>query len=226
MNCNQMSAMQRNGRYSGNVNCNCGMNANAAMSRRGCDQRCRMQNNRDYDSRCERQESISCNDRYERQESRSCDGRYERQDRKGCERQERRNCDKGCERQAQESCKKECDKRERRDCEKECDKREPKSCEKEYDKHYKENRSCNTGCGSSKTVQDDAGRRMEVECVCKVKSANNCHKDDPMEKLGSRFPVAMAYVPWQQWGELYDAECGLMQGTIFKDLNKIFCGVR
>ena len=190
MNCNQMSAIQRNGRYSGNVNCNCGMNVNAAMGRRGCDQRCRIQNNRD------------------------CDGRYERQDRKGCERQERRNCDKGCERQAQESCKKKCDKHEQRSCEKECD------------KHDRENRSCNTGCGSSKTIKDDAGRRMEVECVCKVKSANNCHKDDSMEKLGSRFPVAMAYVPWQQWGELYDAECGLMQGTIFKDLNKIFCGVR
>ncbi|MDE6432883.1 MAG: spore coat associated protein CotJA [Lachnospiraceae bacterium] len=47
-----------------------------------------------------------------------------------------------------------------------------------------------------------------------------------MDKLGSRFPTVMAYVPWQQWGELYDADCGLMQGTMFKELNLIFCGVR
>ncbi|MDO5154772.1 MAG: spore coat associated protein CotJA [Eubacteriales bacterium] len=47
-----------------------------------------------------------------------------------------------------------------------------------------------------------------------------------MEKLGCRFPIAMAYVPWQKWGELYDNEYGLKQGTIFKDLNKVFCGVR
>lgn len=75
-------------------------------------------------------------------------------------------------------------------------------------------------------LHDGKGRNMEVECVCQVTSKVNCHKNDPMEKLGNQFPVVMAYVPWQQWGELYDADCGLMQGTIFKDLNKIFCGVR
>ena len=46
-----------------------------------------------------------------------------------------------------------------------------------------------------------------------------------MDALG-QFPIAMAYVPWQQWGEQYEAECGLKQGTIFKDLNYIFCGER
>jgi hypothetical protein len=75
-------------------------------------------------------------------------------------------------------------------------------------------------------MRDNAGRGMEVECVCKAVPKKNCHQDDPMEKLGDRFPVVMAYVPWQQWGELYDADCGLMQGTIFKELNLIFCGVR
>ncbi|MDE5777456.1 MAG: spore coat associated protein CotJA [Lachnospiraceae bacterium] len=47
-----------------------------------------------------------------------------------------------------------------------------------------------------------------------------------MDQLGCRFPVVMSYVPWQQWGELYEQDCALMQGTVFKDLNKIFCGVR
>ena len=48
----------------------------------------------------------------------------------------------------------------------------------------------------------------------------SCREADTQQVPG------MAYVPWQQWGELYDADCGLMQGTIFKDLNQIFCGVR
>lgn len=73
-------------------------------------------------------------------------------------------------------------------------------------------------------MHDNAGRNVEVECVCKV--SKNCHQNDPMEKLGDEFPLVMAYVPWQQWGDMYDAECGLMQGTIFKDLNLEFCGVR
>lgn len=39
-------------------------------------------------------------------------------------------------------------------------------------------------------------------------------------------PIAMAYVPWQDFGDLYDEEMGLMEGTMFKELNLIFCGVR
>lgn len=43
---------------------------------------------------------------------------------------------------------------------------------------------------------------------------------------GEDYPVAMAYVPWQRWGTLYDPEKGLECGTIFPDLNKPFLGVR
>ena len=73
---------------------------------------------------------------------------------------------------------------------------------------------------------DREKRNVEVECVCQVKCKKDCHRHDDMEKLGCEFPVVMAYVPWQQWGDLYEADCGLMQGTIFKDLNFIFCGER
>lgn len=69
-------------------------------------------------------------------------------------------------------------------------------------------------------------RSVEVECVCKVNPVVSCHRHDEMEHLGCEFPVVMAYVPWQQWGDLYEVECGLMQGTIFKELNFIFCGER
>ena len=36
--------------------------------------------------------------------------------------------------------------------------------------------------------------------------------------------VAMAYVPWQEWGELYDEEKALARGTLFPDLDKPFLG--
>lgn len=36
------------------------------------------------------------------------------------------------------------------------------------------------------------------------------------------FPVAMAYVPWQSWDEVYDLDEGFEHGTIFPELNKPF----
>nr|WP_319489076.1 spore coat associated protein CotJA [uncultured Caproiciproducens sp.] len=38
--------------------------------------------------------------------------------------------------------------------------------------------------------------------------------------------VAMAYVPFQQFGILYDPEMGLSNGTIFPELDKPFLGSR
>lgn len=38
-------------------------------------------------------------------------------------------------------------------------------------------------------------------------------------------PLAMAYVPWQNWQNLYDPEKGLCQGTIFSELDKPFWGM-
>ena len=39
-----------------------------------------------------------------------------------------------------------------------------------------------------------------------------------------RFPIAMAYVPWQQFRNLYDLEQALQVGTIFAELDKPFTG--
>lgn len=38
-------------------------------------------------------------------------------------------------------------------------------------------------------------------------------------------PLAMAYVPWQKWQKLYDAEKGFCSGTIFQELYLPFCGI-
>nr|WP_243426950.1 spore coat associated protein CotJA [Mediterraneibacter glycyrrhizinilyticus] len=36
--------------------------------------------------------------------------------------------------------------------------------------------------------------------------------------------LAMAYVPWQQWQNIYEICRGFEQGTIFEDLDKPFTG--
>lgn len=41
-----------------------------------------------------------------------------------------------------------------------------------------------------------------------------------------KYPIGMGYVPMQTWGELYPPEQGLCEGTIFVELNQIFCGKR
>lgn len=56
---------------------------------------------------------------------------------------------------------------------------------------------------------------MENDCDCKD---NNSHM--------RHFSVGIGYVPMQEWGELYDMDKALWEGTIFPDLNLIFCGVR
>ena len=38
-------------------------------------------------------------------------------------------------------------------------------------------------------------------------------------------PLAMAYVPWQTWRNIYDAEKALCQGTIFQELDLPFRGI-
>lgn len=40
----------------------------------------------------------------------------------------------------------------------------------------------------------------------------------------SEKPIAMAYVPWQKWRDIYDPRVGYRQGTIFKELDKPFLG--
>ena len=39
-------------------------------------------------------------------------------------------------------------------------------------------------------------------------------------------PIAMAYVPWQHVGSVYDLEKALQIGTIFPELNMPFLGKR
>lgn len=44
-----------------------------------------------------------------------------------------------------------------------------------------------------------------------------CDKDIDM-------PIAMAYVPWQRWNNIYEPCKALMRGTMFPELDKPFLG--
>jgi hypothetical protein len=39
-----------------------------------------------------------------------------------------------------------------------------------------------------------------------------------------QMPIAMAYVPWQRFGRLYELDRALQVGTIFAELDKPFTG--
>lgn len=55
-----------------------------------------------------------------------------------------------------------------------------------------------------------------------MKEASQLH-----ERNIDKFPVAMAYVPWQRFDKMYeDLEKGYCNGTIFPELNKPFTGRR
>lgn len=54
---------------------------------------------------------------------------------------------------------------------------------------------------------------------------HSMHQSSENVMASNRRP-GMAYVPSQEFGEMYDAHKGLCEGTMFPDLNLIFCGVR
>jgi len=49
---------------------------------------------------------------------------------------------------------------------------------------------------------------------------------DFFEECGEHLPLAMAYVPMQEWEKLYTPDVGLMRGTIFAKLDLPFVGER
>ncbi len=53
-----------------------------------------------------------------------------------------------------------------------------------------------------------------------VQTAERTPRRDGIESM----PLAMAYVPWQKWQNIYEAEKGFCNGTIFQDLNLPFYG--
>lgn len=57
-----------------------------------------------------------------------------------------------------------------------------------------------------------------MEQTCPIRNATAPLLDDPVP--------AMAYVPFQQWGQSYEPERALDEGTLFPVLDKPFYGRR
>lgn len=60
-------------------------------------------------------------------------------------------------------------------------------------------------------------------------SRNFCTKDSRCDCRNQKefidnMPLAMAYVPWQKWCDVYDLENAHHTGTIFPELNKPYIG--
>lgn len=93
-----------------------------------------------------------------------------------------------------------------------------------------------TCCGASEpAAQMDMRQRGENGCGCSTPAAESrdterrernasrgcgCRREDPLYGM----PLAMAYVPWQNWREIYDLCEGFQTGTIFEELDKPFLG--
>lgn len=74
-------------------------------------------------------------------------------------------------------------------------------------------------------------RNQQGYCSCDLNTGReDTHTDkcDCLERMTSPMPenaaLAMAYVPYQQMGEVYDAMTALRNGTLFPELNKKFTG--
>ena len=73
-------------------------------------------------------------------------------------------------------------------------------------------------CRTSATVTP---ARVEREFTSSAtKASGECCMHDTLRGM----PIAMAYVPWQEWKNLYPAEKALHRGTIFEELDKPFEG--
>lgn len=59
-----------------------------------------------------------------------------------------------------------------------------------------------------------------------MKDINFCDMNDERSPLPKDPVVAMAYVPFQQFKDVYSAEKGFETGTIFPELDKPFLGMR
>lgn len=82
-----------------------------------------------------------------------------------------------------------------------CDKNRPCG----YDKHY---------------------ANHEQYCCNKPNRPNMPNKPEPRQEKEEDMTLAMAYVKWQKWQNLYKPDEGFCKGTIFEELDLPFYGRR
>lgn len=79
---------------------------------------------------------------------------------------------------------------------------------------------------SSREVPYQTLRQASHKSGCQEKAcAPVCCNDKAEYDELRNMPLAMAYVPWQEWCSLYEADKGFHRGTIFEELDKPFRGI-
>ncbi len=76
------------------------------------------------------------------------------------------------------------------------------------------------GCMNRSMAMPNCGCQKEP-----VYQKDMCNTMHHHEEWGE-FPIAMAYVPWQKWKNIYELDKGFHTGTIFEELDKPFLGRR
>ena len=70
---------------------------------------------------------------------------------------------------------------------------------------------------------DDMNGYMLRERESSLRSADNVQNNGSIPRFPENTPLGMAYVPFQQWSEVYNDEDAFESGTLFPDLNMPFC---
>ena len=78
----------------------------------------------------------------------------------------------------------------------------------------------NNSCNSNSCMANNDGRNLSMSAPVYRERSGCSDRDDALDGM----PIAMAYVPWQEWREICDLEKALCQGTIFQELNLEFLG--
>ena len=90
--------------------------------------------------------------------------------------------------------------------------------------------NCGSGQNMNRNMNCNMNQRPNSKCNMNQNMTVNMRKKDYDcfdEFLNlNAMPLAMAYVPMQQWEDLYNQKTAICEGTAFPCLNKIFCGVR
>lgn len=97
---------------------------------------------------------------------------------------------------------------------------------------YRQRQSCGNNQGNEQRTMpgmDSRYRASDAKSGCgtarmeelrQESDSCGCRRRDELAGMA----LAMAYVPWQNWREIYDVCKGLQTGTIFGELDKPFLG--
>ena len=104
----------------------------------------------------------------------------------------------------------------------------------EQNRQYGRSSYQSNGCGCQNNQRQNQNRNQMMQQMNRGMRQNmrpnmmpcsNSKCGDSDSRI-SDMPLGMCYVPMQEWGDMYDPEMAVCQGTAFPDLNLIFCGVR